>query len=159
MAPLSETVSRGHASLYGMAANRPQHRVQSIPASRAQVLSQTDLVYEAVTRIQDCRRWESRVRAKEDRDQARHDRSIARGLKGQHTSVVESPKPDLGLTSLDLVLVRLAFLREFRQLTTEVNEMLVTVHPVVEELELIDDFSVDVLNGLARHCRNPCLGF
>ena len=142
-----------------MAPNRSQHRVQSVPASWAQVLSQTDLLNEPMTRIQDCRRWESRVCPKKNRDQARHDRGIARGLEGKHPSLVVSPEPDLGLTSLDLVLVRLEFLRKLRQLTTEVNEMLVTVHPVVEELELIDDFAVDVLNGLARHYRNPSLGF
>ena len=68
-------------------------------------------------------------------------------------------KPNLGLAALDLVVVGSEFLREFRKPAAEVDDVLVAIHPVVEELEFLDDLPVHLLDSLHATRWLPTLGF
>ena len=104
------------------------------------MLGKTDLVDEAVAGVQDHLRREAGVRPQQYRDQAADNRGIASGLEVQQAATKLRAQPNLCLASLDLVLVCLEFLREARELPPKVDDVLVAVHPVIEEFELVDDF-------------------
>lgn len=129
-----------------MLSNGTQHGVQPISPCRAEMLGKADLVDESVPGFQDGLRREAGVRPQQDRDQAADNCGIAGGLKVQQAIAHLRAQPNLRLAAFDLVLVRLEFLREVGELAPEVNDVLIAVHPVIEEFELVDDFLMDGLD-------------
>ena len=68
-------------------------------------------------------------------------------------------EPNLGLAALDLVVVRSELLRKFGKPAAEVDDVLVAIHPVVEELEFLNNLPVHLLNRLHAPPGLPTLGF
>ena len=130
----------GTRSIGRMLSNGTQHGVQPISPCRAEMLRKADLVDESVAGAQDGLRRETGVRPQQDRDQAADNCGITGGLKVQQAIAYLRAQPNLRLAAFDLVLVRLEFLREAWQSATKVDDVLVAVHPVIEEFELVDDF-------------------
>lgn len=123
-----------------MLPDRAQHGMQPVAPRRAEMLSKADLVDESVAGIQDRLRREPGIRSEQDRDEAADNRGIADSLEVQQAIATLRAEPDLCLAALDLVLVGLKLRREFRELAPKVDDVLIAVHPVIEEFELVDDF-------------------
>lgn len=132
----------GTRSIGRMLSNGTQHGVQPIPPCRAEMLRKADLVDESVAGAQDGLRCETGVRPQQDRDQAADNCGITGGLKVQQAVAYLRAQPNLRLAAFDLVLVRLEFLREAWQSATKVDDVLVAVHPVIEEFELVYDLAM-----------------
>ena len=64
-------------------------------------------------------------------------------------------QPHLGLAALDLPLLGLLRLRKRRQLAAQVDDVLVAIHPVVEQRELLDQFALGVGNRRPVHGQFP----
>ena len=109
--------------------------------------------------IQNGLRRKSRIGPQEHCDQPGDDRCIALRVKEEFSIALERPKPDLRLATFHLVLVGLALGRERGQAPAQIDEVLVAVHPVVEKLELVDDFLMDFLDGRTAQSSAPNFGF
>ena len=104
-------------------------------------------------------RLEPGVRPQQQRDEPRHDRSVARRGEVQLPFSVLSVKPDLRLTAANLVLVGQVLRRELGKLASEVDDVLVAIHPIFEEFELLNDLAMNLLDGSMSQAARPNLGF
>ena len=123
------------------------------------MLRQADLFDEAVPSIQNGSRSKARVGAQQHGYEAGNDGCVAGRLQEELPVPLLGAKPDLCLAAPNLVLVRLTGCRELGQLSAKIDNVLVTVHPVVEEFKLVDDLAVDFLYGLAVQTAIPNLEF
>ncbi len=84
----------------------------------------------------------SRENNQQHRDQATHDVRVAVGDEDHAFSiglVRFGDHPDLGNTALNLGFRRLRLLRHLRQSPAEIDDVAVTLFPVAEKLEVLDE--------------------
>ena len=123
------------------------------------MLGQSDLVDEAMSGRNDRSRLEAGVGPEQQRDESGNDCRVAGREEVEHPVALLCMKPDLGLAPLHLVIVGKVLLRVLGQLAAKVDDVLVPVHPVVEELELVDDLAMNLLDGLGVQDGRPTLEF
>ena len=142
-----------------MLPNGPHHRVQPVSPGWTEMLGQTDLVNKGVARSQDGAGLEPGICPHQERNQSGYNGRVAGRHQVQPVVSRLGMEPNLGLATLDLVLVGSELLRKFRKPAPKVDDVLVAVHPVVEELEFLDDFPVHLLDCLHAPPALPTLGF
>ena len=113
--------------------------MEPVAARRAQVVFELQLCHKISFRVQDVTRVFATVYAQQDSDQSGHNGRIADGLKVQAAVFLSSDEPDLRLASADLIGVNLILFGERRQAPAKVDQVLLSIHPVVENAELVDD--------------------
>ena len=124
------------------------------------MLRQADLFDEAVPSIQNGSRSKARVGAQQHGYEAGNDGCVAGRLQEELPVPLLGAKPRPVPGSPEpLYSSRLTGCRELGQLSAKIDNVLVTVHPVVEEFKLVDDLAVDFLYGLAVQTAIPNLEF
>ena len=86
----------------------------------------------------------------EQADDTLHDEGITLGLEVHQSLRIVGLQPHTALASLNQVLFGLVLLIQWGLVVAQVDEQLVTVHPVVQFAELFDDFVLQFVDGL--HC-------
>jgi len=90
--------------------------------------------------IEDVLRISAAVKAQQQGDQSRHNGRVTDGPKLESPVSFVSDKPDLGLTTANAILLAAKLFRKLGQSAAQVDQVLVAVHPVVEQGEFIDNF-------------------
>lgn len=142
-----------------MLPNGTHHRVQPVPPGRTEMFGQANLVNEGIARFKNGTGLKSRIGPYQECNQAGDDGRVAGGHQVQLSVSRLGMEPNLGLAALDLVVVRSELLREFGKPAAEVDDVLVAIHPVVEELEFLNNLPVHLLNRLHAPPGLPTLGF
>src|SRR5262249_39667190 len=122
------------------------HGLESVRALRREMLAQAELVEQrdgiAVENFACCL---PRVEGEQDRDQPAHDVGVAVAREGQDwtTGAVRldaGRKPHLAGAALHLVGVTARSFRQRLEFAPELDHIAITVVPVVEDGEIVDDF-------------------
>ena len=129
-----------------MLPDRAHHRVQPVTSGRTEMLGEADLVDEGVARIKNDAGLEPGIGPQQERDQAGDNGRVAGRYQVQPSVSRLGMEPNLGLAALYLVPVSFEFLWEFGKPATEVDDVLVAIHPVVEELEFLNNLPVHLLD-------------
>ena len=122
------------------------HRIQSVAPGRTQMLVETDLANEIRRRRDDVGGWLAAIDANQYRDQAGNDGRIADRLKLETFRILLGLQPDLGLASMYPVYLGAPVIGKFRQILAEVDDVLVSIDPVIEETEFLDQIRLCQLN-------------
>ena len=125
----------------GISLDLAHHGQQSVGARGRQMPAQPDVVYEVQVGVQYFLRSVSAEDVYKHRYDALDDKCITIGAEHQPSVVIEfGIKPYTALTALDEVLRGLGTFGHGWQLTAQINDAGVTIHPIVYFAELLDDF-------------------